>query len=122
MNSLGQQLLARIREHRGYDPLPFQRELAARHPEMLAAYDDMYRAAMGDGSALSAKMRHLIVMTLDLVLGVGDKAVRGHARRAIEHGATESEVLAAIELATLVSAGKPLAMVGKVFGDDEAAS
>src|SRR5438552_9477767 len=101
MNDLGARLLRRIREHRGYDPLAFQRELAERHPEFLAAYDDMYRAAMGEESALPAKTRHLIVMVLDLVLGVGEKAVRGHARQAIAHGATEAEVLAAIELATL---------------------
>jgi alkylhydroperoxidase/carboxymuconolactone decarboxylase family protein YurZ len=52
---------------------------------------------------------------LDLVLGVGEKAVRGHARQAIAHGATEAEVVAAIELATLVSAGKPVAAIGSVF-------
>ncbi len=118
MTELGDRLLERIRAHRGYN-LPFHQELAARHPEFLAAYDDMYVAAMGDDSALPAKVRHLLVMTLDLVLGVGDKAVRGHARRAIEHGATEAEVLAAIELATLVSAGKPLGIVGRVFAAEE---
>lgn len=118
MNELGTRLLARIREDRGY-VLPFHEELAERHPEMLAAYDDMYRAAMGEGSALPAKVRELIVMVLDLALGVGDKAVRGHARRAIAAGATEAEVLAAIELATLVSAGKPLAVVAKVFADED---
>ena len=117
MNEAGERLLKRIKEHRGYDPLPFQRELAERHPDFLAAYDDMYRAAMGDGSALPAQTRHLIVMVLDLVLGLGDKAVRGHARRAIEHGATEAQVTAAIELATLVSAGKPVSAMGYVFSE-----
>lgn len=117
MNDLGKRLLERIRRQRGYEPLPFQRELAARHPEFLAAYDEMYAAAMGDGSPLPAKTRHLIVMVLDLVLGVGDKAVRGHARKAIENGATEADVVAALELATLVSAGKPVAAIGTVFSD-----
>lgn len=118
MNELGQSLLARIREHRGY-VLPFHEVLAERHPEFLAGYDGMFRAAMSEDSALPPKVRELIVMALDIALGVSEKAVRGHAERAMRHGATEAEVLAAIELATLVFAGKPLGMVARVFAEDE---
>lgn len=120
MNEQGARLLAGIREHRGY-VLPMHEALAERHPEFLAGYDAMFRAAMSQDSALEPKVRELIVMVLDVAMGVSEKAVRGHARKAMQHGASEAEVLAAIELATLVFAGKPLGMAARVFAEDEPA-
>lgn len=108
MDEKGQLLLESIREHRGY-VLPMHEFWAAHDPEILDSYARIFRRAKGEDSPLEPKVRELIVMVLDLVIGVTPEVVRAHARRAIDqHGATESEVVAALELATLVYAARPL--------------
>ena len=109
MNERGEQLLEQIRANRGY-VLPMHQVLAERHPEFLAGYDAMFTAAMSKDSPLPASVRELIVMAVDIAVGVGPDVVRGHARRAMELGATEAQVLAAIELTTLVFTGRPLSI------------
>jgi alkylhydroperoxidase/carboxymuconolactone decarboxylase family protein YurZ len=117
VNERGQQLLDQIRAHRGY-VLPMHEFLAEHHPEFLAGYDGMFTAAMSTDSPLPAKVRELIVMAVDMAVGVSPNVVRGHARRAIEHGATEAEVVAAIELTTLVFAGRPLSYGANALRED----
>lgn len=117
MNEHGARLLQGIRENRGY-VMPMHEVLAERHPAFLAAYDAMFRAAIDD-SPLEPKVRELIVMALDVAIGVSEKAVRGHARKAMAKGASQAEVLGAIELATLVFAGKPLSAVSRLFTEDD---
>jgi alkylhydroperoxidase/carboxymuconolactone decarboxylase family protein YurZ len=108
MDERGRELLQSIREHRGY-VLPMHEFWASHDPEILEGYDRIFRHAMSKDSPLEPKVRELIVMVLDMALGVDPEVVRGHARKAIEqYGASEAEVVAALELATVVYAGRPL--------------
>jgi alkylhydroperoxidase/carboxymuconolactone decarboxylase family protein YurZ len=113
----GQALLESMREFRGY-VLPAHQVLAERDPEFLDGYDRMFRAAYGEGSALSPAMRELLVMALDISAGVAPEAVRAHARRAMDHGATEEQVVEAVELAAIVVASKTLGSVARIFADE----
>ncbi len=114
-----EQLLERMRTFRGYT-LPAHEALAFRDPEFLDGYDRMYRAANSKDSPLAPEVRELIVLALDVSAGMSPKAIRAHARNAIGHGATEAQVVAAIELAAVVYASKMLAPVASVFeaGDE----
>jgi alkylhydroperoxidase/carboxymuconolactone decarboxylase family protein YurZ len=75
----------------------------------------MFTSVMSDDSPLPADVRELFVMALDVVVGTSPSVVIGHARKAVELGATESQVLAAIELATIVAAGKVMGAVAGLF-------
>jgi alkylhydroperoxidase/carboxymuconolactone decarboxylase family protein YurZ len=121
VNEYGEQLLEQIQANRGY-VLPMHRVLAEHHPEFLAGYDQMFTAAMSPDSPLSASVRELIVMAVDIAVGVAPNVVRGHARKAMQLGATEAQVLAAIELATLVYAGRPLSFAAEALRPDEPAA
>lgn len=116
MNEKGQALLDGIQAHRGYT-MEMHRILADRHPDFLEGYDTMFQAAMSDDSPLPASVRELLVMALDIVVGMKPEVVRAHARKAIAHGATEEQVLAACEIVTLVSAGRALGSVVSTFGE-----
>jgi len=120
MSDDGQALLERMREFRGY-VLPAHEVLAERDPEFLDGYDRMFRAANAKDSPLPADVRELIVMALDISAGVSPEAVRAHAAKAIAHGATEAQVVAAIELAAVVYASKMLGSLARVFSDAGAA-
>jgi alkylhydroperoxidase/carboxymuconolactone decarboxylase family protein YurZ len=112
----GKRLLERIQAHRGYT-MPMHRLLAARHPDFLEGYDRLFTSAMSEDSPLEANVRELMVMALDLAVGTKPEVVRGHAQKAIALGATEEQVLAAIELTTIVFAGKALGAVAAVFDE-----
>jgi alkylhydroperoxidase/carboxymuconolactone decarboxylase family protein YurZ len=119
MNEKGQALLDGIQAHRGYT-MEMHRILADRHPDFLDGYDTMFRAAMSEDSPLDPGVRELLVMAVDIVVGMKPEVVRAHARKAMAHGATEAQVLAAVEITTLVSAGRALGSVVGVFGEDDA--
>lgn len=112
MNEFGKKLLNDIQADRGYT-LPMHKVLAERHPEFLDGYNRMFTAAMNEESPLPGYVRELLVMALDIAVGARPEVARGHARKAIELGATEAQVLAAIELTTIVFAGRGMgALVG----------
>lgn len=110
----GQAILDRIQDDRKYI-LPMHRVFAERDPQFLDGYDRMFTSVMSDDSPLPADVRELFVMALDVVVGTSPSVVIGHARKAVELGATESQVLAAIELATIVAAGKVMGAVAGLF-------
>jgi alkylhydroperoxidase/carboxymuconolactone decarboxylase family protein YurZ len=119
MHTDGQTLLDRMRELRGY-VLPAHEILADRDPDFLDGYDRMFRAANSDASPLPADVRELVVMALDIVIGVHPDAIRAHARKAIAHGASEAQVIAAVELAVIVQASKTMGSLTPIFkADDE---
>jgi alkylhydroperoxidase/carboxymuconolactone decarboxylase family protein YurZ len=111
-------LLARMRELRGY-VLPAHEVLAERDPDFLDGYDRMFRAANSDASPLPADVRELLVMALDIVVGVHPDAIRAHAGKAISHGATEAQVVAAVELAVIVQASKTMGALGSILRTDD---
>lgn len=109
MNAQGAELLERIRTTRGY-VLPMHEFLADRHPDFLAGYDAFFSAAMSEDSPLERKHREFVLMAADIALGAAPAVVRGHVKRAAEHGATDAEILAVVELATLAFTAKALGL------------
>jgi alkylhydroperoxidase/carboxymuconolactone decarboxylase family protein YurZ len=116
VNDFGKQLLDGIQSDRGYT-LPMHRVLAERHPEFLDGYNRMFESAMNPDSPLPAQVRELLVMALDIAVGAKPEVARGHAKKAIECGATEAQVLAAIELTTIVFSGRAMGAVASVFDE-----
>ncbi|MDA8399000.1 MAG: carboxymuconolactone decarboxylase family protein [Actinomycetota bacterium] len=112
--AIGDIVLQRIQDDRGY-VLPMHRVFAERDPQFLDGYDRMFTSVMSERSPLSPEVRELLVMALDVAVGTSPKVVGGHAKKAIELGATEEQVVAAIELATIVAAGKVMGAVTSVF-------
>ncbi len=117
MHPDGQALLDRMRELRGY-VLPAHEVLAERDPAFLEGYDRMFRAANSDASPLPAQVRELMVMALDIVVGVHPNAIRAHAEKALAHGASEEEVVAAVELAVIVQASRTMGALAPIFATD----
>lgn len=102
-------LLERIRAARGY-VLPTHEFLAGRHPEFLEGYDAFFSSAMSEASPLSRREREFVLMAADMALGADPAVVRGHVKRAIEHGATDDEVLAVVELTSLAFTAKAVGL------------
>jgi alkylhydroperoxidase/carboxymuconolactone decarboxylase family protein YurZ len=113
MTPEGQQLLDTIRAQRG--TIPMHEVLAEHDPAFLRGYDQVYNAAQSDGTGLPAHVRELIVMALDIAVGGDPTVVRAHARKAISLGATEAQVLGAVELAALVLTGRALSYLPTIF-------
>lgn len=110
----GQKILDDIRNDRG-STLPMHELLAARDPAFLAGYNAIYNAAQSDAQGLPAYVRELIVMALDIAVGAPAPAFRGHALRALEAGASEAQILGAVELVALVWAGKAINALPTIF-------
>lgn len=108
MADRGEELLQRIRQMRGY-VLPMHEVLARDDPVFLEGYEALYGAAMRQDSPLPRKVRELIFVGVTIALGSPERVVAGHIRRALEHGASEAEVLSAVELTTLSFAARALA-------------
>ena len=87
-------------------------------PEPLKKFVD-HQIAEGRYSSASEYVRELIVMALDIAVGAAPAAARGHARRAIRAGATEAQVLGAVELVALVWAGKAVSALPTIFDDQQ---
>ena len=108
MNERGEKLLADMKAKRGY-VLPTHEYLAEHDPAFLEGYDALFTAAMSEASPLPRKIREFVLMAADLCLGQAPNVIGSHASRAIEHGATEAEVLAVIEITTLAYTARALA-------------
>ena len=93
-----------MRRERGYLP-PSYPYIAAKDIEFLEAYDNLYKQALSDGKALSAKVREFVAIGILAYRG-NDAACYNHVKRALRLGATKQEVLEAIE-ATIVPGGTP---------------
>ena len=115
----GRRLLEEMRARRGGKTMAMHEILAARDPGFLLGYHHIFNAAQSDANGLPAWVRELLVMALDLSVGVAPHVVRAHARKAISLGATEAQVLGAIELAALVMAGKALSYVQPVLEPEQ---
>ncbi|WP_432826188.1 carboxymuconolactone decarboxylase family protein [Dactylosporangium sp. CA-092794] len=119
MTEEGRELLAIMREQRGGRTMAMHEILAARDPAFLLGYHHIFNAAQSDAQGLPAWVRELLVMALDLAVGVNPNVVRAHARKAVSLGATEAQVLGAIELAALVMAGRALSFLPSIFEPEQ---
>jgi AhpD family alkylhydroperoxidase len=102
-------LIEKMKKDRGY--IYPEWEFAARSdPDFVEAYNNLYRAALNDGQALSAKTRELIA--LGILAYRGDvNAVTAHIQRAFRLGATKQEILEAVET-SIVPGGAPAFFTG----------
>jgi alkylhydroperoxidase/carboxymuconolactone decarboxylase family protein YurZ len=97
-------LIAKLRQDRGYTSPAW--EFAAREdPDFFEAYNELYRKGLGDGQALSAKVREFVAIGI-LAFRGQESGVRNHIQRAIRLGATKQELLEAIETC-LIPGGAP---------------
>lgn len=102
-------LIAKMKKDRGY--IYPEWEFAARSdPDFVEAYNNLYRAALNDGQALNAKTRELIALGI-LAYRRDVDAVKAHILRAMRLGATQQEILEAVET-TIVPGGAPAFFVG----------
>jgi alkylhydroperoxidase/carboxymuconolactone decarboxylase family protein YurZ len=80
-------------------------ELLARYrPEVFAGYITLRQAAFnrGDDAALSPKMKELIILGIEIARTKTNPPPVGHAKRAIESGATPAEVAEVASLCILI--------------------
>jgi alkylhydroperoxidase/carboxymuconolactone decarboxylase family protein YurZ len=97
-------LIERMKKDRGY--IYPEWEFAARaNPDFVEAYNNLYRLALGDGAALSAKTREFIAIGILAYRGEV-AAIKTHILRALRLGATRQEILEAVET-SLVPGGAP---------------
>ncbi len=122
MSDEGRELLELMRSLRGGRSMVMHEILAARDPKFLLGYHHIFNAAQSDDQGLPGWVRELLVMVLDLAVGVNANVVRAHARNAVTKGATESQVLGAIEIAALVMAGRALYNLPKIFEPEQSSS
>lgn len=122
MSDEGRELLELMRSLRGGRSMAMHEILAARDPKFLLGYHHIFNAAQSDDQGLPGWVRELLVMVLDLAVGVNANVVRAHARNAVTKGATESQVLGAIEIAALVMAGRALSFLPTIFEPEQSSS
>lgn len=106
-NDTAEALLSDIKQRRGY-VLPLHRFLAESDTDFLATYDRFFTLAMDDHNGLTPQVRELVLLAIDLCLGINPEVAGTHAKRAVEHGATEAQALAVVELVALGMAAKGL--------------
>ncbi len=81
-------------------------ELLARYrPEVFAGYINLRRAAFNKGpdAALPAKYKELIILAIEIVRTKTNPPPTGHARWAIEAGATPTEVAEVVGLCMMIA-------------------
>ncbi len=80
-------------------------ELLARYrPEVFAGYITLRQAAFNrdEGAALSPKLKELIILAIEIARTKTNPPPVGHAKRAIESGATPAEVAEVASLCILI--------------------
>lgn len=102
-----EEVLAQIRKRRGFT-LPIHDLMAEVDVEILRRYNDLasYVIFGPEPRALDLKTRFLVLVGITTAVREDREGIEWSSRRAMEHGATEQEVLEAILLAGL-PAGSP---------------
>ncbi len=103
------QLLDGMAKERGYMHPSFL-YLADKDLNFLAAYNALYGCALNEGKALPVKTREFIAMGILAYRGLAD-GVFEHAKRAIQYGASEQELLEAFET-MVIPGGTPTFATG----------
>jgi alkylhydroperoxidase/carboxymuconolactone decarboxylase family protein YurZ len=111
-----EQLIASMRAGRGYI-YPSHEYAARMDPEFLEAYNRLAALALLhdgvelEGRALAPKYRELVVIGVLAAKGGAGEGLVTHMRRALRLGASEAEILEALE-ATMIPAGAPAFLGG----------
>ena len=108
MDSEENKLIEQIKSSRGWI-LPEQEFMVRRDIEFYRRHDEKFRHFMTRGNALPRKIIELLYIVALCVRLPGDETqtyVKNHIHQALDHGATEREILEAIEL-TIFPGGSP---------------
>ena len=100
------EVLADIKRRRG-KVSDDQRFLAGHEPALLAAYEALYDVSLVAEAALPVKVREFIAIGILLARAASEAGIERHMRRAIEHGASIAELIAALQ-AMVVPGGGPV--------------
>jgi AhpD family alkylhydroperoxidase len=84
--------------------------MVEKDPDFIEAYNNLYTRGLNDGTTLPIKTREFIAIAILAYRGLVD-AVYEHGKRALRHGATKQELLAAIET-TIIPGGAPTFATG----------
>ncbi len=93
-------LIERMTKERGF-ARPWRSLLAARDPEYMELYHKTAVHAIQGRNALPRKFKEIILVCLDAVTCY-EEGFRIHVRNALEAGATEDEILEALEVSSLI--------------------
>ncbi|HYE92479.1 MAG TPA: carboxymuconolactone decarboxylase family protein [Terriglobales bacterium] len=105
-----ERLMAQAKKDRGY--LYPEWELIAREdPAFMESYNQYYRDALARDEGLPIKYRELVALGILAYRGVWEGALINHIKRAMAHGATKAEVIAALEAAA-IPGGAPTFVTG----------
>ncbi|MFH1383327.1 MAG: carboxymuconolactone decarboxylase family protein [Chloroflexota bacterium] len=96
----GKNLAEQIAKERGFSR-PWHGLLAARDPEFMEIYHKMAMHAFQGRNALPRKFKEIIAVCMDAVTFY-DEGLRVHLRNALKAGATEDEIIEALEVSTLL--------------------
>jgi alkylhydroperoxidase/carboxymuconolactone decarboxylase family protein YurZ len=103
MTPEGEKELAKIRAVRGYT-LPLHELMAECNPEFLRRYGDLASFALfgpAEGRSLDLKTRFLVLVGITTAVKGDREGIEWAAKRAMDNGATEKEVIEAAFLAGL---------------------
>ena len=95
------ELIERITKERGF-MRPWHRLLAERDPRFMELYHEKAMYAMSEKNALPRKFKEILLVCLDAVTFF-EEGLRIHVRNALKYGATEDEILEALEVCTMLS-------------------
>lgn len=100
MKDRAKELIERIEKERGFI-LPWPRLMAERDPDYMELYHNMAMHVFHEKKALPLKFKEIIAVCMD-ALTFYERGFRAHVRNALAAGATEDEILEALELLTLL--------------------
>ena len=109
-NNEAQLYVDRMYQERGYI-LDFHKILAAEDFDFLKAYNQSVEASYTKQRVLTAKEKELIYTVLLTSVKASVDQIKLHIRRALQLGASKTEVLEALELC-ISAAGVPAFMIG----------
>ena len=95
------ELIERITRERGF-PRPWHRLLAERDPKFMELYHKKAMHAVYERNALPRKFKEILLVCLDAVTFY-EEGFRIHVRNALKAGATEDEIVEALEVCTMIS-------------------
>ena len=100
MEERGRQLIEQMEKERGF-ARPWRTMLAQRDPEYMELYHNLAMHAFHKRKALPLKFKEIIAVCMDAVTFY-EEGLRIHIRNALAAGATEDEILEALEVLVLL--------------------
>jgi AhpD family alkylhydroperoxidase len=108
MNERAEQVLAKIREDRGF--VQRSREIWAKYnPESLDLYHRMFMHVMEEKNTIDRKTKELIIIAIDAA-NLYETGLKVHFRSALKQGISVEEIFEVLEIASVVNGVHALAV------------